>query len=64
MTLGGSNARGMKFMLAIVVCVFVVRPWRRYILTKVMYLEILKQARTQQIRQKVTQYAKLESRPS
>eukprot|EP00930_Biecheleria_cincta_P070073 TRINITY_DN57736_c0_g1_i1.p1 TRINITY_DN57736_c0_g1~~TRINITY_DN57736_c0_g1_i1.p1 ORF type:complete len:649 (-),score=118.95 TRINITY_DN57736_c0_g1_i1:266-2212(-) len=57
----GANARGMKLLLAILVSVFVVRPWRRFILTKVMDMEILKRARIQQIRQKAAGYASLES---
>lgn len=60
--LGGAGARGMKFALAIVVGLFVIRPWRRYILTKVLYLEILKKHRIHQLRQRASQYLKLETR--
>jgi len=42
------HARLNKLVLAAVVAVLVVRPWRRYILTKVMYLELMKKSTLKQ----------------
>merc|ERR1711957_207384 len=49
-----SHPESVRTVLAILVCCVLIRPWRRYLLAKVMYLEARKKAR---MRTAFTKYA-------